>query len=87
MTDLLLDPSEPYVAGDGVVDVSEAIIRPAYIIAIPRSQAYYWSEVWQSGEHETLLALQDGKGIRFASGEQLSAWLLSEDDDSDEETS
>lgn len=83
MTDLLIDPSEPATSGTGTADLTDAIIRPAVVYAVPSSQVYYWSEAWQSGERESVEALRNGQGIRFSSGTELAAWLLSDDEGED----
>ncbi len=45
-----------------------------------RSQAFYWSRVWQEGETETLESLAEGKGKRFETGEEAIRWLLTAED-------
>ena len=83
MTNLMLDLSEHSAASGSkqTADLGELVVHPTHVIAIPARQRYYWTDGWQTGEKETLSALEEGKGIRFASGKVFSEWLLVEDDD------
>jgi len=51
--------------------------------SIPATQAYYWHQLWQAGERETLESLAQGNGHRFANARDAILWLLS-DDEADE---
>jgi hypothetical protein len=79
--DVLAYSSEP------VVDLSDRLARTSLAsvppLSMPRSQAYYWGYLWQSGESESLAAIEDGRGVRFSSGADLANWLLSDDSDDD----
>lgn len=48
---------------------------------ISRSQAYYWSKVWQRDERESLRDIELGRVNFFETGSDAVRWLLSEDDD------
>lgn len=50
-------------------------------IAIPESQLYYWTRVWQANENEAVQELASGKGFEFDSPDDAIHWLLSEDED------
>lgn len=82
MSELMIDPAEHSASGsDRLTDLGEAVMRPAHVFAVPASQRYYWTDVWQAGERETLVALDQGHGIRFSSGREFADWLLSDNDD------
>jgi len=53
-------------------------LRPAS--SISRSQAYYWSRIWQRDEAEARRELLEGRGRTFSSGTDAIRWLLSDDD-------
>jgi hypothetical protein len=44
-------------------------------------QAYYWTQIWQEGERESLAELAAGRGRIFHSPEEAIRYLLSTDDD------
>lgn len=48
-------------------------------VSIPRSQAYYWTERWQTGEARAMEQLRRGEFEEFESGPEAVRWLLSED--------
>lgn len=48
---------------------------------ISHAQAYYWSNVWQRDEAESLADLKGGNSVTFQRGEDAVRWLLSADDD------
>lgn len=48
-------------------------------IAIDRSQAYFWTERWQQGEHEAEEDLRAGRFKQFASMDELIKDLESEE--------
>ena len=49
----------------------------AFSPAINRSQAYYWSRIWQMGEQESRAELAAGHGRTFDTAEEAIRWLLS----------
>jgi hypothetical protein len=48
--------------------------------AIPRSQAYYWSHVWQKGIEDSRAALAAGDFRDFDDATELIRWLLTDED-------
>jgi hypothetical protein len=52
----------------------------APIVAVPRSQLYYWSPEWRKLESEALAELRSGEARRFETAADAIRWLLSEDD-------
>lgn len=84
-----LSPSNSAV-GEGVVNVrlgggSSNVVdvgaRPRRVpAAIPRSQVYYWTLVWQQGMEESRAALAAGDYEDFDSAADLIRWLLDEKD-------
>lgn len=77
-------------ASDGVVEVfpmgaamnlRDTAARPPRIpSAIPQSQFYYWTLVWQRGIQESRAALAAGEYRDFDDAGDLARWLLSEDE-------
>lgn len=53
------------------------VLTPKQII--DKSQAYFWTEVWQEGEREAEADLKAGRAERFATLEELFADLDAED--------
>jgi hypothetical protein len=45
------------------------------------SQAYYWKNAWQRGEHEALADLAAGRARIFSSTTEALRYLLSTDDE------
>jgi hypothetical protein len=80
---MMLDPSVSSDAGSNpMVDLQDQVaVRQTWVGVIPASQRYYWTQTWQAGECETLLAYEHGEGVEFTSGSDLAAWLLAGDDD------
>ena len=86
MVDLALGSS---TASVGVVEIfpmgaamnmSDTAARPPHIpAAIPRSQLYYWTLVWQRGIQESRAALASGDYTDFDDATSLARWLLSEE--------
>jgi hypothetical protein len=86
MVELTLDSS---TASAGAVEIFPmggamnlaAAPRPPHIpAAIPQSQLYYWTLVWQRGIQESRAALAAGDYTDFDDATGLAHWLLSEDD-------
>ena len=87
MVELALGSS---TASEGVVDVfpmggamnlAERGGRPPRIpAAIPRSQLYYWTLVWQRDIQESRDALAAGDYTDFDNATDLARWLLSDDE-------
>jgi hypothetical protein len=48
--------------------------------AIPASQAYYWTGIWQAGERTALAELARGQGRYFTNPRDALGWLLSPED-------
>lgn len=48
---------------------------------VPRSQAYYWSNVWQRDETASLRELEAGEVVRFTTPRDAIRWLLDVDDE------
>lgn len=46
---------------------------------IPRGQVYYWTNLWQAGEAETLGELRAGGGILFDNPDAAVRWLLTDE--------
>jgi hypothetical protein len=46
-------------------------------VAIPASQMYYWTRVWQEGERRALEELERGEGRCFDDSRDAIRWLLS----------
>lgn len=45
-----------------------------------RSQAYYWTHIWQQREREAVKELREGKSRVFADPADAIRWLLSDDE-------
>jgi hypothetical protein len=86
-TTVRLDPADVLAySSERTVGLSERLARESQALvppfSVPRSQVYYWGYEWQSGESESLAAIEERRGIRFSSGADLANWLLSDDDPS-----
>ena len=83
---IMIDPADVSSFGSETTSGELGYVATArpLLHSIPRSQAYYWTRAWQSGEHESVTAIEEGRGVRFASGAELADWLLSQDDDGPE---
>jgi hypothetical protein len=86
MTTLLLNPianAERKATEDiGVIPAAAASGQDAGLrlpLFIPRSQLYYWTREWQSGEAEALDDIVHGRVRRFSSGTDAAAWLLADE--------
>lgn len=65
----------------GAMNMNDRAARPPHIpAAIPRSQLYYWTLVWQRGIQESRAALAAGDYTDFDDATDLARWLLSEDE-------
>lgn len=54
------------------------ILEP--MISIPRSQTWFWMDVWQEGEREAEEDIKSGRVHRFDSADDLIAWMDPDDD-------
>lgn len=66
----------PEAGWTNVVDAPRPDRIPA---AIPLSQTYYWSLVWQRGIRESRQALAAGDYRDFDDATELARWLLSDE--------
>ena len=57
-----------------------APFRWATVISVPRSQAYFWTPVWQAAEAEADADIAAGRVERFASMREAIVALRSKDD-------
>lgn len=49
-------------------------------LAVPESQAYYWTRRWQDDEMESRVELSAGLGVAFDDPADAIEWLRSDDD-------
>ena len=48
--------------------------------AIPASQLYYWTSMWQEGERESREDIDRGDAVRFSDPLDAIRWLLSSEE-------
>ena len=58
-----------------VVERDDGVIELHPMVAVPASQAWFWTEEWQAGEREVDERVARGDVQEFASGEELMAHL------------
>lgn len=47
-------------------------------VAVPESQLYYWTSMWQRQEAQALRELRSGQAERFETSSDAIRWLLSD---------
>lgn len=58
-----------------VVERDDGVIELRPTVAVPASQAWFWTEEWQAGEREVDEMVARGDVQEFASGEEMMAHL------------
>lgn len=50
----------------------------ARAVAVPESQLYYWTSLWQRNETQAVSETLAGEAVRFDSANEAIHWLLSD---------
>ena len=68
------------IVGDVTVSTVSKAPRGAVPPAIPASQMYFWTELWQQGERETREDFERGDTVSFKNPLDAIRWLLSDEE-------
>ncbi len=66
--------------GGPVTSSSPGFVLGAVPPAIPASQLYYWTSLWQEGERESREDIDRGDAVRFSDPLDAIRWLLSSEE-------
>jgi hypothetical protein len=72
--------SLPIRPDSAVLNTDPGRLRSDYPAAIPASQTYYWTRIWQAGERAALEEIRLAQGRYFSDPHAAIRWLLSPED-------